>query len=125
MVTSPRTKARAIKTAVIGVVIATISFVLVNINATPAVADTCPAYQLVGIRGSGETNASAGGYGSTVDTVRAQVLRQRVDGVAKLRVLQLGIEEGDSYQIISGLQGDEIVATSNLNELYEGAKVAT
>ncbi|MFL6468729.1 MAG: efflux RND transporter periplasmic adaptor subunit [Pyrinomonadaceae bacterium] len=48
-----------------------------------------------------------------------------VDGVAKLRVLQLGIEEGDSYQIISGLQGDEIVATSNLNELYEGAKVAT
>ena len=48
-----------------------------------------------------------------------------VDGVAKLRVLQLGIEEGDSYQIVSGLQGDEIVATSNLNELYEGAKVAT
>src|SRR5436189_2264144 len=48
-----------------------------------------------------------------------------VDGVAKLRVLQLGIEEGDSYQIVSGLQGDEIVATSNLNELYEGANVAT
>jgi hypothetical protein len=48
-----------------------------------------------------------------------------VDGLAKLRVLQLGTEEGDSYQIISGLQADEIVATSNLDQLYEGAKVAT
>jgi multidrug efflux pump subunit AcrA (membrane-fusion protein) len=47
-----------------------------------------------------------------------------VDGLAKLRVLQLGTEEGDSYQIISGLQADEIVATSNLDQLYEGAKVA-
>jgi RND family efflux transporter MFP subunit len=47
-----------------------------------------------------------------------------VDGVAKLRVLQLGTEEGDSYQIVSGLQADEIVATSNVDQLYEGAKVA-
>ena len=47
-----------------------------------------------------------------------------VDGVAKLRVVQLGSEEGDSYQIVSGLAADEIVATSNLDQLYEGAKVA-
>ena len=47
-----------------------------------------------------------------------------VDGVAKLRVVQLGPEEGDSYQIVSGLMADEIVATSNLDQLYEGAKVA-
>lgn len=47
-----------------------------------------------------------------------------IDGVAKLRVIQLGTEEGDSYQILNGLNADETVATSNLSELYEGAKVA-
>ena len=47
-----------------------------------------------------------------------------VDGVAKLRVLQLGTEEGDHQQILSGLAADETVATSNLEQLYEGAKVA-
>ncbi|MFN2502397.1 MAG: efflux RND transporter periplasmic adaptor subunit [Pyrinomonadaceae bacterium] len=47
-----------------------------------------------------------------------------VEGVAKLRVLQLGTEEGDSVQILSGLNADEVVATSNLDQLYEGAKVA-
>ncbi|MEO8574374.1 MAG: efflux RND transporter periplasmic adaptor subunit [Pyrinomonadaceae bacterium] len=47
-----------------------------------------------------------------------------IDGVAKLRVLQLGSEEGDSYQILDGLAADETVATSNLAELYEGARVA-
>jgi multidrug efflux pump subunit AcrA (membrane-fusion protein) len=47
-----------------------------------------------------------------------------IDGVAKLRVLQLGPEEGDSYQVLTGLNADETVATSNLAELYEGAKVA-
>ena len=47
-----------------------------------------------------------------------------VDGVVKLRVLQLGTEEGDHQQILSGLEADETVATSNLDQLYEGAKVA-
>jgi multidrug efflux pump subunit AcrA (membrane-fusion protein) len=47
-----------------------------------------------------------------------------VDGVAKLRVLQLGTEEGDSVQILSGLEADETVATSNLEQLYEGARVS-
>jgi RND family efflux transporter MFP subunit len=47
-----------------------------------------------------------------------------VDGVAKLKVIQLGPEEGDFVQILSGLNPDETVATSNLDKLYEGAPVA-
>ena len=47
-----------------------------------------------------------------------------VEGIAKLRVLQLGPEEGDFQQILSGIEADETVATSNLDQLYEGAKVA-
>ncbi len=47
-----------------------------------------------------------------------------VDGVAKLKTVQLGSEEGDYVQILSGLNADEVVATSNLDQLYEGAKVA-
>jgi RND family efflux transporter MFP subunit len=46
------------------------------------------------------------------------------DGVAKLRVVHLGTEEGDSTQILSGVNADEIVATSNLDQLYEGARVS-
>jgi multidrug resistance efflux pump len=46
------------------------------------------------------------------------------DGVAHLKVVQLGTDEGDYIQILSGLNGDETVATSNLSELYEGARVA-
>jgi multidrug efflux pump subunit AcrA (membrane-fusion protein) len=42
---------------------------------------------------------------------------------AKLRVVQLGPEEGDMIQILSGVQADEVVATSNLQQLYEGARV--
>jgi multidrug efflux pump subunit AcrA (membrane-fusion protein) len=45
------------------------------------------------------------------------------DGVAHIRVVQLGTEEADSYQIISGVDADETVATSGLDRLYEGAKV--
>ena len=57
----------------------------------------------------------------TTQSYRAFVI---IDGIAKLRVLQLGPAEGDSYQIVTGLNADEIVATSNLGELYEGAKIA-
>lgn len=42
---------------------------------------------------------------------------------ARLRVVQLGREENDMIQILSGVNPDEIVATSNLDQLYEGAKV--
>ncbi len=48
-----------------------------------------------------------------------------VEGIAKLRTLQLGTEEGDSVQIMDGVAADEVVATSNLDQLYEGARVAT
>ncbi|MBC7899572.1 MAG: efflux RND transporter periplasmic adaptor subunit [Saprospiraceae bacterium] len=48
-----------------------------------------------------------------------------VDGIVKLRVLQLGTEEGDFYQILDGLNADETVATSNLEQLYEGARVSS
>ncbi len=46
------------------------------------------------------------------------------NGVAKLRVVQLGTEENGFVQIISGVDADETVATSNLDKLYEGAKVS-
>jgi len=45
------------------------------------------------------------------------------ENVAKLRVVQQGTEEGDSVQIINGVNADETVATSSLAQLYEGAKV--
>jgi multidrug efflux pump subunit AcrA (membrane-fusion protein) len=43
---------------------------------------------------------------------------------AKLRVVQIGSEEGDTVQILSGVNADEQVATSNLQQLYEGARVS-
>lgn len=45
------------------------------------------------------------------------------EGVAKLRTVQLGTEEGEFYQILNGIAADETVATSNLEQLYEGARV--
>lgn len=43
--------------------------------------------------------------------------------VARLRVVQLGGEEGDMIQIISGVEADETIATANLQQLFEGARV--
>lgn len=45
------------------------------------------------------------------------------ENVAKLRVVQLGTPENDYIQILSGVNPDETIATSNLAQLYEGAKV--
>jgi multidrug resistance efflux pump len=45
------------------------------------------------------------------------------DNTAKLKVVQIGTEEAGTIQILSGLQADETIATSNLPQLYEGAKV--
>ncbi|HEX8398843.1 MAG TPA: efflux RND transporter periplasmic adaptor subunit [Pyrinomonadaceae bacterium] len=45
------------------------------------------------------------------------------DNIAKLRVVQLGTEENDTIQILNGVNADEVIAVSNLNQLYEGAKV--
>lgn len=58
---------------------------------------------------------------AATQSYRAFVIEQ---GIAKLRVIQLGPEEGDSIQILSGVNANETVATSNLDQLYEGAKVA-
>lgn len=46
------------------------------------------------------------------------------ENVAKLKVVQLGTEEDDYQQIVSGVNADETVATSGLDKLYEGANVA-
>jgi multidrug efflux pump subunit AcrA (membrane-fusion protein) len=48
-----------------------------------------------------------------------------VEGVAKLKTVQLGVEEGDMIQIVTGVDADQNVATSNLDQLYEGAKVSS
>src|SRR2546423_4151268 len=45
------------------------------------------------------------------------------DDVSHLPLLQIGDEEGDAIQIVSGINADEVVATSNLQQLYEGARV--
>jgi multidrug efflux pump subunit AcrA (membrane-fusion protein) len=42
---------------------------------------------------------------------------------AKLRVVQIGTEEGDFIQILSGVEADEVIATANLQQLFEGARV--
>ncbi len=46
------------------------------------------------------------------------------EGVVKLRVVQPGAEENDMVQILSGVEANETVATSGLQQLYEGAKVS-
>ncbi len=47
-----------------------------------------------------------------------------VGDVARLRVVQIGEQEGDEVQIISGLRPAENVITSNSAELYDGARVS-
>jgi multidrug efflux pump subunit AcrA (membrane-fusion protein) len=57
----------------------------------------------------------------TTQSFRVFVIK---DGIAKLSVVQIGTDEGEFQQIISGVNPDETVATSNLDKLYEGAKVS-
>lgn len=45
------------------------------------------------------------------------------ENVAKLRVVQIGPVENDMIQILSGVNADETVAVSNVEQLYEGAQV--
>ncbi len=45
------------------------------------------------------------------------------NNAAHLRVVQVGTQEGDMIQILNGVNADETVATSNLDQLYEGAPV--
>ena len=84
-------------------------------------------FATVNINKSGGSNSifvpkSAVFNDKTTQSFRVFVIQE---GVAKLRVVQLGTEEGDSQQILSGVAADETVATSNLAQLYEGAKVAS
>ena len=44
---------------------------------------------------------------------------------AHLRVVQVGDTENGMMQVLSGVQANDIVGTSNLDQLYEGAKVRT
>jgi len=45
------------------------------------------------------------------------------DGVARLRVVQIGLIDSDSIQILSGLNPNETIATSSHPDLFEGVKV--
>jgi multidrug efflux pump subunit AcrA (membrane-fusion protein) len=45
------------------------------------------------------------------------------NGTAKMRVVVVGDAEGESTRILSGLTGNETVATNHLSELYDGAAV--
>jgi len=84
-----------------------------------------------GMFGSAKINKEGGSTGvfipktamirdESTQAYRAFVIEE---GVAKLHVVQPGTEEGDTVQILSGLEADSVVATSNLDKLYEGAKV--
>lgn len=46
------------------------------------------------------------------------------EGTTKLRGVQRGTEENEFIQTLSGINADETVVTSNLQSLYEGAKVS-
>jgi multidrug efflux pump subunit AcrA (membrane-fusion protein) len=45
------------------------------------------------------------------------------NNIAHLRVVQVGQEEDEMIQIITGVNADETVATANLDQLYEGSRV--
>lgn len=47
-----------------------------------------------------------------------------IDGdVARLRMVQLGEEAGDLARVLNGINPGEVLATSNLDQLYDGAPV--
>jgi len=46
------------------------------------------------------------------------------NGKARLRVVQVGDTEGDAVRVLGGIAGGEVVAVTNLSELYDGAAVA-
>ena len=58
----------------------------------------------------------------TTDSNQAFVV---VNGKARLRVVQVGNTEGDLVRILSGISAGDVLATSNLTELYDGSPVTT
>src|SRR3989442_3974512 len=47
------------------------------------------------------------------------------NGVIKQTTVETGEHDGKLIEVVSGLKGDEVLATSNLNELVTGARVVT
>lgn len=45
------------------------------------------------------------------------------DGVVRERIVQLGLLENGQIQVKAGITEGEVIATSNLNELYDGIAV--
>ncbi len=45
------------------------------------------------------------------------------DGTIRQQNVALGVQEGNYFEIIDGLRGDEVLASSNLNEITTGMKV--
>jgi RND family efflux transporter MFP subunit len=74
---------------------------------------------------------SAGGQGVFIPT--AAVIKEGGElsvrvyvaegDVARLRIAQVGEAEGDMVRVINGVKAGETVITSNLDQLYDGAKV--
>ncbi|MFN7930572.1 MAG: efflux RND transporter periplasmic adaptor subunit [Blastocatellia bacterium] len=57
---------------------------------------------------------------STTNTSSVYVIEGET---ARLRQVHLGQADGDQVQILSGLKENDVVATSNLEQLYDGARV--
>lgn len=47
------------------------------------------------------------------------------NGVVRQQNVKLGVQEGNLYEILEGLQGTELLAASSLNEITTGMKVTT
>ena len=45
------------------------------------------------------------------------------DGSVTQQEVELGVRQGDLWEITKGLKGDEVLATSRLNELATGVRV--
>jgi membrane fusion protein (multidrug efflux system) len=43
--------------------------------------------------------------------------------VARVRVVQVGEQEGDMIRVLNGIAAGDVVITNNLEQLYDGAKV--
>lgn len=57
------------------------------------------------------------------DNVRSSVFVVHPDGTLEKRAIQTGADDGKYVEIISGLKAEEIVVTSGMNGLTDGAKV--
>ncbi len=56
------------------------------------------------------------------DSATAQIYVIEGD-TARVRVVQLGEKEGELVRIVTGLKGDEVIATNQLEQLFDGAVI--